>query len=94
MSYEDYDEGEKFGNYGEKSKTSAINEFAKEEGYLLPSDEFNAFMEEKISAYVVELRKFENSKGEKPYQNQTEKYLRAIATFGGATSDESGHIKK
>lgn len=92
MSYEDFDEGEKFGNYGEKSKTSAINEFAKEEGYLLPSDEFNAFMEEKISAYVVELRKFENSKGEKPYQNQTEKYLRAIATFGGATSDESGHI--
>lgn len=91
MSYEDYDEGETFGNYGEKSQTSSINEYAKKNGFLLPSDEFNSFMEEKISNYVIELKNFENEKGEKPYQNQSEKYLRAIATFGGASSDESGY---
>ena len=44
MSLEDYDQGEKFGNYGEKSGTYKINEYAKEQGYLLPSPEFNEFM--------------------------------------------------
>lgn len=84
MSLEDYDQGEKFGNYGEKSGTYKINEYAKEQGYLLPSPEFNEFMENKIDEYVSELKTYVNEKGEKPYLNQTDKYLRAIATFGGS----------
>ena len=53
MSYEDYDEGETFGNYGEKSQTSSINEYAKKNGFLLPSDEFNSFMEEELFICLI-----------------------------------------
>lgn len=84
MAQEDYDEGETFGNYGEESKTYKINEDAKEQGFLLPTDEFNSFMEEKITSYIAELKNFTNNKGVKPYAEQSEKYLRAIATFGGS----------
>lgn len=85
MAKEDYDDGEKFGNYGEKSETYLINEEAKNQGYLLPSDEFNQFMEKKISEYIVELKEYTNAKGEKPYADKEEKYLRAIATFAGGS---------
>lgn len=88
MSKEDYQTGETFGNYGEKSKTNEINEYAKEKGFLLPSSEFNSFMETKITAYIAELRNYSNEKGEKPYADQEEEYLRAIATFGGAVEKD------
>lgn len=89
LSYEDYDQGETFGNYGEKSQTHTINEDAQADGYLLPSAEFNTFMEEKIVEYIGELKEYTNSKGEKPYATQSDKYLRAIATFGGADVTET-----
>lgn len=92
MSKEDYQSGETFGNYGEKSKTYEINEYATEKGFLLPSDEFNAFMEEKIVAYIEDLKNYTNKDGEKPYQNADEVYLRGLATFGGATKDKEGNL--
>ena len=88
MSKEDYQSGETFGNYGEKSQSHKINEVAKEQGYLLPSAEFNSFMETKITSYVAELKNFTNDKGEKPYAESSDEYLRAIATFGGAVAEE------
>ncbi len=84
ISYEDYDEGETFGHYGENSQSAKIDEYAKEQGYLLPSDAFNQFMESKIAAYVEELKNFTDAKGEKPYAERTEEYLRGIATFAGS----------
>lgn len=83
MAQEDYDQGETYGHYGEKSGTYAINEYALEAGYLIPSEDFNTFMEGKIVAYIAELKNFETTDGTKPYAEQTDKYLRAIATFGG-----------
>lgn len=95
IAKEDYDIGETFGNYGEASKTAEINKDAKEQGYLLPSEEFNTFMEQKITEYIAILKDYSNDKGEKVYQDKSEKYLRGIATFGGAKkiTDKEGNTK-
>ena len=86
MSKEDYQTGETFGNYGKDSQSYKIDEFAKQEGYLLPSAEFNTFMEGKITTYVETLKTIDI------YADKDDSYLRGIATFGGAKEDKDGTL--
>ena len=92
MSKEDFGAGETYGHYGENSETHKITEYAKTQGYLVPNDTFNNFMELKITSYVEVLKNYTNEKGEKPYANRDEGHLRGVATFGGAKIEKDGTV--
>ena len=66
---------------GKLTQTKTINEGAKQEGYLLPSDEFLAAWEVKINNYANAL--IESSSKLSSSNEQDVAYAKAIAKFAG-----------
>lgn len=74
-----------------KNVTYTINEKARTEGYLLPTAEFNTFIEAKIDGYIVEAKAYYEKiySAEEMDKYYTKEYFYALALFGGSDKTDS-----